>query len=84
MSQHVAGLTVLPGAAGSVPVLVEPIPELSLVSLPVFLSPQLREWIEVVGQPGQPSSRLAICGHAFRIVAWREDCLLIEHRCCAT
>lgn len=58
---------------GQAPRLNTPVPELALVSLEVFLSARLREWLELDG------STVVLDGHTFRIVGWEQDCLLWQH-----
>lgn len=58
---------------GQQPQLAEPVPDLALVSLDVFLSPRLREWVTLHG------SDVELCGHRFRIEAWEQDCLVWRH-----
>lgn len=76
--QDRAALIVNRPLPGQIPTLAEPIPELALVALPVFLRAEYREWVTAEDE----SSRVTICGHVFRIVGYHEHCLVLEHRCC--
>jgi hypothetical protein len=69
--QHAAlSVTVDPGGT---PVLAEPVPPLSLVSLEALLSPRIREWLIIDG------ADVRLAGHRFVIVGWTMDCLVWKH-----
>jgi hypothetical protein len=66
-------LTVEPGMP---PRIVEPIPDVTGLALDVLLSARLREFLTISG------SDVGIDGHAFRIVGWEQDALVLTHACC--
>lgn len=61
---------------GMPPRIVTPIPDLTGLALDVLLSPRLREFLTISG------SDVGIDGHAFRIVEWEQDALVLAHACC--
>lgn len=58
---------------GGTPRVVEPVPQLSLVSLHALLSPRIREWLIIDG------SRVSIQGHSWTIVGWTDDALVFRY-----
>lgn len=64
---------------GEVPVIIAPVPERAVLSLPFVTSLAVREWCVITD-----TDALHVAGHDFRVVGWSSSStpgLVLEHDC---